>query len=109
MPDPITYHPDFLTGPLATRCFERLRDELEWARRDQTPRMEYYVGRDPYQYGKGGFSRTYLPQASHDVIDLIPALIHYKLGVEFDVCFLNRYLDQSDHLGWRSDDSDALL
>lgn len=25
--------------------------------------------------------------------------------MSFEVCFLNRYLDQSDHLGWHADDS----
>lgn len=106
-PIPYIYERDFMAKSVADDAFARLRDELAWVRRGQTPRMEYYVNRYPvaYTYGVGEFARTYEPMPTHPVIIAIQnaLLLHTHIG--FDVCFLNRYTDQSQHLGWHSDNS----
>jgi alkylated DNA repair dioxygenase AlkB len=105
MPAPVTYVPNFVVDP--DGAFARLRDGLEWERRGDAPRCEYYCNDfpRPYVYGKGDFARTYNPRpCPHDVVVIRQKLEAYA-GCVFEVCFLNRYLNQSDHLGWHADDS----
>lgn len=102
---PITYVPGFVDD--ADIAFARLRDELEWERRDDTPRSEYYCNDIPksYVYGRGRGEREYHPKPYHEVILAIRHKIEAITNCKFEVCFLNRYHDQSDHLGWHADDS----
>jgi alkylated DNA repair dioxygenase AlkB len=102
---PITYQHPFLSDP--DTCLDRLWNELAWVRHFQVPRREYYCPNIevPYTYGQGRGVRTYEPQPRHEVIDQIRAQIEKVTGTTFDVCFLNGYEDQSDQLGWHSDNS----
>jgi alkylated DNA repair dioxygenase AlkB len=105
MEAPVTYIPNFVADP--NLAFTKLRDELDWERRDDAPRCEYYSYDTPlpYVYGKGAGRRTYEVRPYHAVVIQIRAALEAHTGHVFDVCFLNRYLNQSDHLGWHSDDS----
>lgn len=105
MSAPIVYLPNFVSEPEVT--FSELRDELAWVRVGTTPRSEYYcnVYDEPYTYGSGRGVRTYQVQPWHRRIDSIRAALNERLQTNLDVCFLNRYHDQSDHLGWHADDS----
>ena len=102
---PITYYPKFLTDPDV--MLSKLQQELDWQRRGDTPRMEYYVNEFgvSYIYGRGRGQREYLAQPTHEVITEIQQQIEELTHTKFEVCFLNRYLNQSDHLGWHADDS----
>jgi alkylated DNA repair dioxygenase AlkB len=93
--------------PDADSAFEQLRHELPWERRDSTPRCEHYSNDTdvPYTYGAGAGIRTYQPQPWHPVTLDIRAMLETMLGVTFDVCFTNLYLNQRDWLGWHADDS----
>lgn len=104
---PITYHPDFLTKLEADEAFERLRDDLDWEHRPDAPRSEYYCNDfpEPYAYGRGRGRRLYEPRPWHPVIRKIRERLEALTGTKFEVCFLNRYHDQSDQLGWHADDS----
>lgn len=108
MTAPVTYIPDFLSVS-ADGIFHRLRTELAWVRHGDgtVPRMEYYTNTRnvPYTYGKGEFARTYPPQPTHESIEEVRAVLQAHVDAKFEVCFLNRYLNQSDHLGWHADDS----
>lgn len=97
----------FLPKEDADKALQLLSTELAWERRGQVPRMEYHVNRMnvPYTYGKGDFARTYQPQPTHPVLEAIWLRLQDECKTIFDVCFCNRYLNQSDHLGWHSDDS----
>jgi alkylated DNA repair dioxygenase AlkB len=105
MPAPVIYKPDFVPDP--DGVFKRLHDELNWLRVGNTPRSEYYCNKVlvPYTYGSGRGVRTYEPQPWHPDIEAIRDRLKAETGVTFDTCFLNRYLDQRDQLGWHSDDS----
>jgi alkylated DNA repair dioxygenase AlkB len=98
--------------------FDRLVD-LDWVRIGSTPRSEYFVSRlgHPYTYGSGAGVRTYHPQPTTSALEGLwasaeayttAALVtgeSLKKHVEFDVVFLNHYLDGKDQLGWHADDS----
>lgn len=101
---PITYHSKFIAEP--DKAFIALRDELDWEKRD-APRHEYYCNDfpNPYVYGKNKGQRLYNPRPWHPVILEIRKALEDFTNTKFEVCFLNRYLNQSDHLGWHADDS----
>lgn len=102
---PVTYHPNFIQHP--KDAFIQLRDELDWERRGDAPRSEYYCNDYPenYAYGRGKGRRLYEPRPYHPQIIAIRSALEKLTGTAFEVCFLNRYLDQSDQLGWHADDS----
>ena len=87
--------------------FTSLWNELEWQRRDGTPRLEYYTNLVPvpYQYGRGRGIRQYTPMSTHSIIEFYRAELESRFGIRFEVCFLNGYENQQDHLGWHADDS----
>lgn len=100
------YNPKFLANP--DEVFLALQNELQWERRGSTPRSEYYIntlGDIPYQYGSGAGVREYLPRPMHPVVAEMLVQLQKEAGTRFDVCFLNRYHNQKDHLGWHADDS----
>ena len=101
---PVTYIPDFVAEPDAV--FERLR-AIDWERRADAPRCEYYCNDvpRPYAYGRGRGRRIYEPRPYPADVLIIRKALEALAGVSFEVCFLNRYLNQSDHLGWHADDS----
>jgi alkylated DNA repair dioxygenase AlkB len=101
---PVTYIPNFVPDPDAT--FKALL-ELDWERRSDAPRCEYYCNdiAKPYVYGRERGRRTYEPRPYHEAILSIRRALEERAQSSFEVCFLNRYLNQSDHLGWHADDS----
>ncbi len=105
MTPPITYFPDFVSDP--DKAFQTLRDELEWERRGEAPRDEYFCSdvAASYIYGRGRGRREYFPRPYHPIITSIRSSLEEKATSTFEVCFLNRYRNQSDQLGWHADDS----
>ncbi len=102
---PIKYFANFVENPDETLM--ALQSELDWERREDAPRCEYYCNdfSADYIYGKGRGQRTYTPKPWHAEILKIRTKLEDYLQCKMDVCFLNRYLNQSDHLGWHADDS----
>ncbi len=102
---PINYLPSFVDEP--DEMFTALWTDLTWERRGQTPRREYYANDVPvpYVYGKGENAREYHPQVWHPAMRRLQAKLEDLTKTRFEVCFLNGYEDQSDHLGWHADDS----
>lgn len=106
---PIDYYPGEFTATGGELMLKELQTRLDWKRYGDgtVPRMEYYINTVgvPYTYGRGDFARTYQPQPEIGTIDFIRHRVERMAGAKFEVCFLNRYLNQSDHLGWHADDS----
>lgn len=110
---PITYVPQFISKEKADELFKALWNELAWVRHDKVPRREYYANEInvPYTYGTPPHDRTYEPQPWNANLLYIKSWLETYMFVEraeltrFEVCFLNGYEDQSDQLGWHSDDS----
>jgi alkylated DNA repair dioxygenase AlkB len=103
---PITYIKDCFKSPMFDDTFEALM-RLDWIQHENVPRKEYYVNKynTPYTYGRGAGVRTYYPQKWTVTLIAIQAFVESHTNTEYDVCFLNRYDDGSDQLGWHSDDS----
>lgn len=99
------YIPGFVASPDDT--LRRLGSELDWERREDAPRSEYYCNDtpEPYAYGRGRGRRTYEVRPWHPEILAIRSKLEAECSCIFDTCFLNRYLNQRDHLGWHADDS----
>ena len=104
MEAPVRYIPNFLSDPDAVLL---QLTALDWERRDGTPRSEYYINDypEPYTYGAGRGRRTYLPKPKPPEVASMQDALRALTGHLLEVCFLNRYLDQKDQLGWHADDS----
>jgi len=100
---PVVYKPRFISNPDAV--FESLWAELDWERRPNTPRKEYWTnvfGRS-YTYGKRE-ERTYESRVTHPAIEEVSDALEAELGFRYEGCFLNGYADASDSLGPHADD-----
>lgn len=83
-------------------------NKLDFIRVGTTPRDEYFVSDvgEPYTYGSGDFARTYQPQPWAQVLRDLQVLAQIQSQTDtLDLCFLNRYHNGRDHLGWHADDS----
>lgn len=108
MNSPITYIPDFVPDQKA--WLDTLWETLDWERRPDAPRREYWsnlYGRS-YTYGRGRGERTYEARFGCAIIDIGRGLIQKEIGVVLEGCFLNGYEGERDHLGWHSDDDPAI-
>lgn len=94
----------------ADHFFEKLRDELDWVKMDNTPRREYYcnIFGKPYAYKTFSGPRTYLPQPWTPELHALREISEKIVGCTQEVLFLNRYDDNRDQLGWHADDSDEM-
>lgn len=104
MEAPITYLPGFIKNP--DKMYAALQ-KVAWLRHEGSNRCEYYCNDFPlpYTYGRGRGVRTYQVQPYVPSILEIRAALEAEAKAVFEVCFLNRYLNQSDSLGWHADDS----
>src|SRR5687767_1426828 len=99
------YNDNFVENP--ETLFTHLRDDLEWMQLAET-RQEYFmsdVQRD-YSYGKGKGVRSYPSKPYSGLVLELRNKLTEKTGVHFDLCFLNRYDDQRNWLGWHADDNE---
>ncbi len=73
-------------------------------------RKEYFMSEVPlsYTYGKGVGIRTYTSSPFTNTVFGIMNILNYETASAYNVCFLNRYDGQKQHLGWHSDDSPTM-
>jgi alkylated DNA repair dioxygenase AlkB len=90
--------------------FKSLWDELNWERRADAPRREYWINtlNRSYTYGRGVGVRTYFPQETHPLIEKCTDALEKHLGFRFEGCFLNGYESERDALGWHADDDPGI-
>lgn len=105
-----SYFPGFLSSFAASAMFQELWDNLNWERRPDAPRREFWSNdydRD-YTYGQGAGVRTYAANPyPKDVLTVRDMLDHQGYGY-FEGCFLNGYEGARDWLGWHSDDDHGI-
>ena len=85
--------------------FDKLREEVSWVNRE-APRDECFMSKDSveYTYGKG-FERTYNSVDFHPLVISIMNQLNVDYSASYNVCFLNYYKSDKEHLGWHADDS----
>lgn len=79
---------------------------LEWLTK-RTARHEYFMSLVPreYSYGNRGLgSESYVSRPFSPLVEALMGNLNGDLGTGFNVCFLNKYDDQHQHLGWHADD-----
>ena len=88
--------------------FEALRDETPWVVKGSTPRAECFMALDltrTYSYGSKARDRTYEASPMHPGAKALMDKINEAEGCAYNVCVLNYYRDEHQHLGWHPDDS----
>lgn len=107
--DPTIYIPNAIGNP--TWCFNELLN-LDWERREDAPRYEYWTSKlgKSYTYGRGRGERTYESKLNIDLIDAINNLVSFETAQikHYEGCFMNRYENGRDHLGWHADDDPGI-
>jgi len=87
-----------------------LLKEVEWERvRDA--RAECFMADEPttYTYGTPPHEQSYTSGRWHPFVIGSKLALNSTFGSEYNVCFLNRYDDETNQLGWHSDDSPGML
>jgi len=105
-----SYTPEFLCSELSMTAFEALIEDLDWERRETAPRSEYWVNtfNQSYTYGRGKGVRTYFPRTTHPAIEAVTDLLENQLAFRYEGCFLNRYDNEREGLGWHADDDPSI-
>jgi alkylated DNA repair dioxygenase AlkB len=103
-----TYYDRFIMNP--DEWFDRLWSELDWERRIDAPRREYWTNpfNRPYTYGRGAGERTYESRPEHELVERARNLISFSKGAYLEGCFLNGYENARDWLGWHADDDKGI-
>lgn len=105
-----TIYADSINAEEADENFRTLM-ELDWETRESTPRDEYFMAHEvgyEYTYGEGRGVRTYVSRPFESPVSEILGSLNRSFGTTYNVCFLNRYVDQRKWLGWHSDDSPGM-
>lgn len=99
------YFPNWLLKAVADETMTALM-ALPWLEVTDA-RKEYFMSDVPrsYAYGKGDFRRTYDSAPYSPEVAAIRNSLNRLYGTDYNVCFLNRYDDQRNQLGWHADDS----
>lgn len=85
--------------------YDTLLIEVPWVNRD-APRDECFMALETLDYTYGeGFERTYTSVPMHDMVLSLMDMINDEFDTEYNICFLNYYKDEKQHLGWHADDS----
>jgi alkylated DNA repair dioxygenase AlkB len=89
-----------------TEALEALVIDVDWLRVREARREAFMTpgGGASYTYGTGEHARTYVSLEMHPVVERVMRALN-SLGASYNACFLNRYDEQRDQLGWHADDS----
>lgn len=98
--------PEYRPGAFAIIPLADVLKTTDWLHRTEA-RSEAFMSdvQRSYTYGKGPGERTYFSVAPSRHVDAVMRLLNLTVGWAFNACFLNRYDDQQQQLGWHSDDS----
>ncbi len=104
------YAPEIVT-------IEYMLNEIPWGTFTDA-RQECFMALEPleYTYGSGRGVRTYTSMPFNTVVKSLMDQLNMRavhdafagVGYTYNVCFLNRYNDSGQHLGWHADDSPGM-
>lgn len=99
----------YLAVTTSKHLFDILNN-LNWITK-RTARHEYFMSNEKTEYSYGNaFSddELYVSQPFDDNIKWIRDMLFQDFDVYFNGCFLNKYDDQHQHLGWHADDFEGM-
>ena len=101
----VLYVSEYVKQPTDTKVYDVLLKEVSWTNKE-APRDECFMAEVllEYTYGKG-FTRTYTSLPMHEAVKAIMNKLNENFETEYNVCFLNYYQSDKEHLGWHADDS----
>lgn len=97
------YIKNFVGNDIKNEVKEELLN-LEWETQ-RTARHEYFMSETPreYTYGGGGGDKTYFSKEFSGKVAVLKEMLNSILTTRFNVCFLNKYDNHLQHLGWHTD------
>lgn len=97
---------DYRPGVFCLLSYLEIDQAHTWENRDGAPRDECFMSDSlsPYTYGKGRGERTYNPIPFSPLI----RFVRDSMQPGYDLCFSNKYIDGTKHLGWHSDDGPTI-
>jgi alkylated DNA repair dioxygenase AlkB len=97
------YLPDYILDKEA--AFNHLLT-LKWLE-VTTARKEYFMSNQPlsYTYGSGQAARTYTSEVFSEPMQTIMDKLNEDYHCNYNICFLNRYDNSKNQLGWHADNS----
>ena len=107
------YIPDYLANPLCQPLIPMVEEELnalEWVTK-RTARSEYFMSETErtYSYGnKGTGEESYTSKPFTRNVNALRETLNLEFDTQFNVCFLNKYDDQHQFLGWHADQFDGM-
>jgi len=110
----ITYYPNFIPTPEATRIFETLRDETPWQQDDikvfgkvyAQPRLTALYGTNQKTYSYSNIEMT--PHALTPTLAALKQKVDQTSEANFTTMLLNYYRDGKDSNGWHADNEKEL-
>jgi alkylated DNA repair dioxygenase AlkB len=84
--------------------------QLEWVTK-KTARHEYFMSENERTYSYGNaFSgeETYKSKPFAPKVKMLMDSINWQYDTDFNTCFLNKYDDDKQHLGWHADDFEGM-
>jgi alkylated DNA repair dioxygenase AlkB len=101
------YHPPLYTQPEMYEAFRQHLLALPWWS-ERAARHEYFMSDTPRTYSYG--NRNDAEPTQYNSAEFTPDVrnlmkwLNTRFGIELNVCFLNKYDDQHNALGWHADD-----
>lgn len=98
--------PSYTANYIDYNLLPTLISEVSWL--EETPvRKECFMSLVPltYTYGSGRGVREYKSVDFHPAIASVMRKINDERGCDYNICFLNLYINETNHLGWHADDS----
>lgn len=98
--------PEYHKNWVGFSMFDTLMNEVAWVNRD-APRDECFMALEnlEYSYGNEMHARTYNSVNMRPEVNFLMLSLNAEFGTNYNVCFLNHYKSEREHLGWHSDDS----
>lgn len=86
--------------------FDHLSNDINWLQ-ERSARKEYFMSMEPleYIYGLGINAKSYSSESFTEPVKNILDKLNTDFNCNYNVCFLNRYDNKTNALGWHADDS----
>lgn len=97
--------PIYIESYIDEDLFNTLLNDIPWVNRD-APRDECFMTLTEMEYTYGSKNpRTYNSVPMNDKVKELMDKLNSDNSSNYDICFLNYYENERQHLGWHADDS----